>query len=184
VKPERFVPWVQGFGAQTVIVDSLNKVAMDLSRDEPGSRVSAALNDAVAAGVEVFVNHHQRKAQSDNRRPKTLDDVYGSGWITAGSGSALLLWGKPGDPIVELVHLKQPAEPVGPFQILIDLAAGAMEVMAGSDLVAMLREARNGFAAKDAARVLFGTRDPDPAEVQKARRKLDGLVKQGLARPG
>ena len=49
-------------------------------------------------------------AQRENggAKPKRLADVYGSRWLTAGMGSVLLLWGEPGDLVVEVRHLKQP----------------------------------------------------------------------------
>ena len=68
--------------------------------------------------------HHGRKANADNKKPNTLDDVYGSAWLTAGMGSVICLWGKPGDSLVELTHLKQPAEAVGPMMVLHDHATG------------------------------------------------------------
>jgi hypothetical protein len=37
-------------------------------------------------------------------------------WLTSGAGSVILLNGQPGDPIVSLHHLKQPAAAVGPLQ--------------------------------------------------------------------
>jgi hypothetical protein len=50
--------------------------------------------------------------------------VYGSTWLTSGLGSVIVLDGKPGDPTVELRHLKQPAEPVGPLTLRHDHTAG------------------------------------------------------------
>ena len=64
--------------------------------------------------------HHERKAANGGKRVHTLDDVYGSTWLTSGLGSVFVLDGEPGDPTVELRHLKQPAEPIGPLTLRHD----------------------------------------------------------------
>jgi hypothetical protein len=48
-------------------------------------------------------------------RKPTPDDVYGSTWLTAGTGSVILLHGEPGDPIVSMHHLKKPVAEGGPY---------------------------------------------------------------------
>lgn len=90
--PEALAPWLEGLDVGTVILDSLKDVALGLSEDTPGAAVNQALQRVVAEGIEVVVLHHQRKASGDNKRPRTLADVYGSTWLTAGAGSVLLLW--------------------------------------------------------------------------------------------
>jgi hypothetical protein len=68
--------------------------------------------------------HHERKAANGAKRVQSLDDVYGSIWLTSGLGSVIVLECEPGDPTAELRHLKQPAEPVGPLTLRHDHAAG------------------------------------------------------------
>jgi replicative DNA helicase len=68
--------------------------------------------------------HHERKAANGSRRVHSLDDVYGSTWLTSGLGSVIVLECEPGDPTAELRHLKQPAEPVGPLTLGHDHTAG------------------------------------------------------------
>ena len=109
--------------------------------------------------------------------------MYGSAWLSAGHGSVVALWGRPGDPIVELSHLKQPEEEVGPFRVLIDHELGMVERHDGGDLLAILRTARTGLTARDAACVLFSTARPSGPQVEKARRKLERLVRSNLAFP-
>src|SRR5206468_7156018 len=71
-----------------VFIDSLKDVALDLVKDETGSRVNAAFQDLIAEGIELVVLHHQRKQQAGGvSKPKSLADVYGSTWLTAGAGS-------------------------------------------------------------------------------------------------
>jgi replicative DNA helicase len=173
--PERFADFVTGFGVGTVVIDALKDIALELSRDEVGSRVNNALQRVIAAGVEVVVLHHQRKATSDNSKPRTLADVFGSTWITAGAGSVVLLWGDAGDPIVELRHLKQPAGEVGPLKLGIDHERGEVEVHEAADLWDLVRRTIDGLTVAEAARDLFGTAEPSSNEKEKARRRLDRL---------
>ena len=58
---ERLTEFAAEFGAGTIVLDSLKDVALDLSKEETGSRVNLALQHTLAAGVEVLAIHHQRK---------------------------------------------------------------------------------------------------------------------------
>ncbi len=49
------------YGADTVVLDSLKDVAMDLSKDETGSRLNQSIQTALAEGIEILGLHHQRK---------------------------------------------------------------------------------------------------------------------------
>lgn len=165
-------------GAGTVIIDSLKDVASPLSEDRVGGSVKAALTALTESGIEVCALHHQRKGQAENKRPTKLDDVYGSAWITAGAGSVVLLNGTAGEPLVELLHLKQPADEVGPLKVLHDHEAGRSSVVEQVDAYALL-QLHGSLTAKEAARLLFG--DDGPGQVEKARRKLQDLVTRGHA---
>ncbi len=101
--------------ADTVVVDSLKDAAIGLTDDEVGAGYNRARQTAIAAGVEVVELHHNRKASNTGKRVVAIDDLYGSTWLTSGVGSVLLLTGAPGDPIVNLQQLKQPADEVGPL---------------------------------------------------------------------
>jgi hypothetical protein len=159
-------------GAGTVVIDSLKDVALDLTKDETGSRVNHALQIALAAGIEVVALHHQRKAQQGGGKPTKLPDVYGSTWITAGVGSVLLLWGEPGDPVVELTHLKQPLADVGPLRVVHDHTRGDSAIFEPRDLLRFVEAARRGVTAKEVAAFLYEVDAPTHNEVEKARRKL------------
>lgn len=179
-RPDLLMQMCQLADADTVIVDSLKDAVLKLSDDEAGGGWNKARQRALAAGVQVLEMHHQRKSGAENKKPRRLDDVYGSTWLTAGAGSVLLLWGEPGDPVVELLHLKQPAEPIGPWDIEHDHAAGRSYVRHQVDLLDVVRwQGRNGLTAQSAAMSLFGSDKPSPSEVEKARRKLDALVRAG-----
>lgn len=168
-------------GADTIIVDSLKDVAVRLTDDEVGALVNRAFQELVAADVEMLGLHHQRKEQRGSGKPKGLADVYGSGWVTAGCGSVLLLWGEPGDAVVELAHLKQPSDTVGPLQVIHDAHAGTSSVPDRVDAYAFLRSAPAGLTAVALAAELHGTSAPTRNQVEKARRQLDGLVRSGRA---
>jgi replicative DNA helicase len=114
-EPQRLAQVAAVHNVGTVIIDSLKDVASPLSEDRVGSAVKLAMTSLTEAGIEVCALHHQRKGQAENKKPTKLDDVYGSAWITAGAGSVVLLHGKAGEPIVELLHLKQPADEVVPL---------------------------------------------------------------------
>lgn len=179
--PELLVELALEAEAGTIFIDSLKDVALDLSTDETGSRVNNAIQLAIAEGIEVVVLHHQRKSSSDNKAPRTLDDVYGSGWLTAGMGSVVLLWGKPGDPIVELRHLKQPADEFGPVSLLHDHEHGTTTLHEPTDLLALANRP-GGVTVEDAAKALFGTREPDRNQREKARRRLERLLDHGVSK--
>lgn len=92
-----------------------------------------------------------------------------------------MLSGDPGDPIVGFRHVRQPAEEVGPYQLLHDQAAGHMSIHHAADLIAMAAAGGpNGLTAGNAAKALY----PDAEKVTealrvKARRRLDKLVDCG-----
>lgn len=179
---EYLVRLCEELGCDTVVLDSLKDVALDISKDETGGRGNIALQATLAAGIEVLVLHHQRKADGGaNTKPNKIDDVYGSVWFVNGAGSVVVLWGEAGDPIVELTHLKQPAEPVGPFTLFHDQTAGTMAVDSGVDAFELLRKRPGGLTARSLACEMFEALDPEKKEIAKARRKLEALVKRGHA---
>lgn len=167
-------------GADTVVVDSLKDAAVGLTDDEVGAGWNRARQHALEDGVEVLELHHPRKQLSGEKaRRAVVDDVYGSTWITSGAGSVLLLSGAPGDPVVGLHHVKQPAAEVGPLTVMHDDVTGASRVWESADLVELVA-ARGSLTALEAACALYEADKPTPSEREKARRKLAGLVRAGL----
>jgi replicative DNA helicase len=181
--PPALVRFVESTGARTLFIDSLKDVALDLTKDETGSRVNKAFQQVIAAGIELCVLHHQRKEQQGYGKPRRLADVYGSRWLTAGMGSVLLLWGEPGDLIVELSHLKQPSEPFGPMNVIHDHARGVSSVHGAVDVEqAVALRGLEGATAADIARLQTGADTPDRNAIERARRRLEKLVAQGHLR--
>jgi replicative DNA helicase len=185
-EPDELVKFVLEHGAGTLFLDSLKDVALDLTKDDAASRVSRSLQKVIAAGIEIATSHHQRKQQQGAGKPKSIDDVYGNQALMSGAGSVILLWGKPGDPVVEFTHLKQPMEEVGPLQVVLDHVRGRSRVVDQPNVVDVLRS--NGtMTARATAALLFGNDDPSPAEVEKARRRLEAAVERRelcLSAPG
>ncbi len=168
-------------GAGTVIVDSLKDAAIGLSEDIVGAGWNRARQKAITEGVEVIELHHVRKAGNNGSEPDTLADVYGSTWLTSGTGSVISLYGEAGDPVVSLRHLKQPMNEVGPYRILHDHESGISTVMHGTDLLDLVRASGvGGLIASAAAVAMFETDKPTVAQIEKARRKLDKLRADGV----
>jgi hypothetical protein len=123
--PKALATWARDHvGAVHVVVDSYKDIAPDLSSETTGARINEAVQECLAEGIQWTGLHHNRKASGDNPAPKSLADVYGSNWLTAGLGSVLYLFGQPGSDLVEGIHLKQPAESLGTFGISHDHATG------------------------------------------------------------
>lgn len=179
--PEVLLALCRHADADTVIVDSLKDAAIGLSDDAVGAGYNRARQGALAAGIQVMELHHQRKANGDNKTPSKLDDVYGSTWLTAGAGSVFILWGEAGDPEISMLHVKQPSEQLGPWMVQHDHATGLSTLHEQVDLLALVRyQGQVGMSAQLAAQRLYRTENPSRAEVAKARRRLDGMVRAGL----
>lgn len=182
--PETLAAMARKYGADTVVIDSLKDVAHKIVEDESGAAYNAARQTALVAGVELLELHHQTKRGGGGAsKPNTLADVYGSMHLTAGAGSVLLLWGEAGDPAVELLHLKQPGENVGPLDVVHDHQAGTSTVDDSRDPLVLLRAADKLTVGLLARRLYVpdGTRQPRRNEVEKARRVLERLARQGHA---
>lgn len=166
--------------ADRVVIDSVKDSMLEASADKSGSAFNRAVQMCNAEGVPSCGLHHQRKAQN-GVKPNTIADVYGSNWITAGAGSVLLLWGEPGTGTAELVHLKMPAEPVGPLDLTIDSYSGTIAVAHQWDALAWLRNCgANGGTPTEGGYAMLAAK-PNKAQVERVRRKLDRLVERGLA---
>jgi hypothetical protein len=180
--PELLTRLALAAGASTVYIDSVKDAALGLSEDAVGAGYNRARQHLLANGIELLELHHTIKKSANGGPPAALADIYGSAWITAGTGSVVLLKGEAGDAVVKFKHLRQPAGEVGPLTLLHDQDAGRMTVERGIDLVELITVRPGGLTAKRAAALMFDTDKPDKSQVEKARRKLDGLVKTGKLR--
>lgn len=181
--PEGIVRLAQQHGADVVFVDSLKDAAVGLSKDEVGAGYNRARQLALAEGVQIVELHHTVKNGADGHKPNNINGIYGSTWLTSGCGSVVLLWGEPGDPIIEFNHLKQPMNEVGPLKVKHNRDTGLAEVFhdPDTDLFALARRCSStGLSALEAANCLFSTDKATKAQVEKARRRLSEMATAGL----
>jgi replicative DNA helicase len=169
------------YGAGVVIVDSLKDAAVRLSEDAVGAQWNRARQHLLAQGCQLLELHHSTKRGPAGAPITGVADIYGSTWLTSGCGSIILLAGEPGDPIVTFRHVKQPAEEIGPYQLLHDQAAGHLSIDFQVDLVELVKMTGiDGLTARDAAAAIAGKDKPTAADVEKARRRLNQKVQDGL----
>lgn len=165
-----------------LIVDGLKDIAAKISDEETGFGLNNAFQRVVREGIDTFANHHQRKAQGGKSagKPKSLDDVYGSTWVTAGAGTVLLLWAdKPGSSFVTIETLKPAGEHVGPLTIRHDLDTGLMtpvDNIAPEDVL----KAAPGWHALPRICLEMGVDGEDRNGRERVRRRLHRLVSDGL----
>ena len=163
-------------GADVVIVDSLKDAALGLSDDEVGAGWNRARQQLLASDRNLLELHHIKKIPSDKK--PDIADVYGSTWITSGAGSVILLNGNPGDPVVQMHHVKQPVSELGPWTLLHDQDSGSITIHGQVDIEAVAARI-GGITVKGAARLLFEVDNPDRNQIEKARRRLTALVRSG-----
>ncbi|MFG3364246.1 DnaB-like helicase N-terminal domain-containing protein [Streptomyces sp. NPDC048156] len=182
-EPDLLADLAAAHQADTIVIDSLKDAVSTMVDDGLAVAFHNARMRALRNGVEIMELHHQRKATADaprGQRP-SLDQVYGSTWFTAGTGSVLFVTGRAGDPAVTLHHLKTPTGEVGPLDVTHDHKRGTTTVDPTKDPAVLLRNAPGGLTARDLATALIGGGDPERADVEKARRHLSRLVDSGLA---
>lgn len=169
------------YEADVVYVDSLKDATLGLSKDEIAAAYNRARQYLLLQGDDLCELHHTKKRQPQSGPITSVDEIYGSTWLTNGCGSVILLSGDPGDPIIGLRHAKQPAEEVGPWQLLHDATDGQLTVESEISLVDLVKaRGVDGVTARDAAAVLFETAKPSKAQKEKARRRLAKLDAAGV----
>lgn len=182
-EPDLLADLAAAHQADTIVIDSLKDALSTMVDDSLAVAFHNARGRALRDGVEIMELHHQRKAAADTPRGQrpSLDQVYGSTWITAGAGSVLFITGRSGDPAVTLHHLKTPTGEIGPLDVTHDHVRGTTTIDPTKDPAVLLRNAPNGLTARDLATVLIGGGDPERADIEKARRHLSRLLDTGLA---
>ncbi|MGH7954728.1 MAG: hypothetical protein ACREOZ_02080 [Gloeomargaritales cyanobacterium] len=112
-----------------VFIDSLKDAVLKLSQEEPAQGWNLAVQECLMAGIQVCILNHPVKHAGMDLKPVSLDDVYGSGWITAGLGSVLSLWGEKESSFAEFSQLKMPGERMETITVKTDRKAGTMSIV-------------------------------------------------------
>jgi hypothetical protein len=164
-------------GIGTVIVDSVKDIIPNASDEEAAGNYNLARQSCVAAGIEWAELHHNRKANGANKEPNTLEDVYGSRWLTAGAGSVISLWqDNPGSDKVSLCHIRASGEKLRDLTLTLNIRTGMLSHETARTLEQFLINQKQGdFSAADAAKYL--SKSP-----QSVRVSLDRMVKRGELR--
>lgn len=116
---------IEEYKPDGIIFDSMGKVSNSSLSDEEKIK---ALNNYYAIlrkkhSVFLWFIHHNRKATENNKKPNSLDDVYGNQYISAETSSALSLWKTKqkhsnGQPIIEISEIKNRLSQQGdPFNV-------------------------------------------------------------------
>jgi hypothetical protein len=179
--PELLARLADAADADTVFLDSVKDAALGLSDDEVGAGYNRARQYLLREGRQLAEDHHTVKRGQNGGPPDTVTDIYGSAWITNGTGSIVMLTGQPGDPIVRMRHVRYPSSEVGPYRLIHEQTTGRIEIHHKADLIRLVRaKMADGLTAKDAAAVIFELDTPSDAQIEKARRKLSALERDGL----
>jgi len=84
---------------ELVVIDTFGKISHGEISEKTTRRVFNALLQARSEfNCSFWLVHHNRKANSDNKHPVDLEDIYGSMYITAEMTSCLTLEGIKNDP--------------------------------------------------------------------------------------
>ena len=72
-------------------------------------------------------NHHNRKQQPGQARTNTIEDVYGSRWLSAGTGSVLSMWVEAeGSTLINIRQVKSPSDVLPHLKVEVDKRQGLM----------------------------------------------------------
>lgn len=96
------------YGFQGIIIDSLGSTTQDELSGETQVKLIVDWVDHIRQkyGCFVWLLHHHRKAQANNKRPNKISDVYGNQYITARATTVLALWDTGIQNTLECIPLK------------------------------------------------------------------------------
>ena len=163
--------------ADTCVVDSLKDAAIPLSDDAVGAGWNRARQAAIADDIELLELHHPRKPPQESYKAPELSDLYGSRWIPAGIGSAIVLHGRAGDAFIRLYHRKPVVSILGPWDVLIKQDGVMVTDDHQKNLIERVSQYRDGITAQDLAVSLYESDGKN--EVERARRRLEELLGEG-----
>lgn len=134
--PYAFADWLQdtfGNDIGDLVIDSVKDLTpANLSNGEVGQALDMAWKECRARGMSTLILHHERKTGNEesraNRMP-SLDNIYGSVWLTSGMDSIMHIQGKQGENVVTYSHLKQIRAALHPVTAMHDQEHGRTEVL-------------------------------------------------------
>lgn len=185
VNPFALADWiVENYGVEVgaVVVDSVKDLMPGLKNDEEGSAVNSQWQGLMERGIELLDLHHDRKSSGGEGRNISVDSVYGSTWLTSGHGSIMKIMGEPGDEAIELFHIKQPGEVVGPIKAIHDHPSGRTVIdLSEKPLSAVEALANLGGVGTTAAvgLAMFPNDEQTRNTKQKTKRALEKAVEDG-----
>jgi KaiC/GvpD/RAD55 family RecA-like ATPase len=99
--------FLETYRPEVAAFDSLSKTTLN-SLDEVSTKAVMDFADNIRMNHDcsVIFIHHDRKAQIGNRRPKSLEDVYGSFYITATATTVIGMWYNEKSYEIEINYLK------------------------------------------------------------------------------
>lgn len=185
--PEMLFRVCQQTNAAVVFLDSSKDVAGGPLKDEgPAKALMDAVQICIANEIDVAMLHHPRKGiqEGGNKRELDLDDVYGSAWLTAGSGSVLLVDGKPGSGTLRFEQLKAPATFVEEMEIAVDYETGQLTKRTIRDLDVWFKDYGLPITVRMATAYKLAIPeedvDTDSAEYKRVKRHIEDLERDDL----
>ncbi len=104
---------IETYRPDGIVIDSMGKLT---NRELGNESVTRALNNAYIRlrkkyGCWLWLIHHNRKENGDNKKPTSLADIYGSQYITAEMTSCVVLWKEKtkdskGLPLISCIPVK------------------------------------------------------------------------------
>jgi len=112
--------FIQREGIELLIFDSLGSMTEQELSKETDAKNLMDWNDHLRSelGISTLIIHHHRKAQTGNKRPNSISDIYGSHYFTARATSVIILWESRKKGLIEVTGPKiRLAPPLTPFAI-------------------------------------------------------------------
>lgn len=173
--------------ASIIFIDSSKDLAGGPLKDEgPAKALMDAVQICIANEIDVAMLHHPRKSTQEGgtKRELDLDDVYGSAWLTAGSGSVLLVDGKPGAGTFRLEQLKAPSTFVEEMEIAVDYESGELTKRTIRDLDVWIKEYGMPITIRMATAYKLAIPeedvDTDSGEYKRVKRHVEDLERDDL----
>lgn len=183
-EPGTLADWVDDLwpNGEVVVMDSVKDLAAgkSLKEDEVATALNSAWQSLMVSGRDPLLLHHHRKTGAGvDGAPKTLADVFGSTFLTAGLGSVITFQGQAGATRVKLRHLKPPHEPVGPLVVTHNHARGVSVAEETKDLLVFLAGRPGGEGASLVELSAYFAGSVDRAALERTRRQLKKLEREG-----